>query len=74
MGRYDLYAEREGCLTRLVRAGLLSKHEAKLAVERMEFNGRQSLPDAWPEGYDAVLQDLETGEKWMLADEWELMV
>lgn len=63
MKNLELIAERENETREIAKLPYRS-----LATERvvaMELDG------TWPEGFDAVLIDRDTGERWMLVDGWE---
>lgn len=66
MTNYKLTAERHDAGHDVRDVAVVGSHaEATHLVEEMETD------DTWPEGFEAVLTDLQTGERWMYTDRWE---
>lgn len=58
-----LTAEREACPVKII-GPVESEAAASQLIEDMEAAG------TWPEGYDAALEDLESGQRWYYTDTW----
>ena len=62
---YDLYAERECCMRRLIRTG------AGLE-ELAEYVESEDMAGAWPVGFEAVARpSAGSGQAYLFTDGWE---